>query len=77
MPATGVEEPCLVSVKVLPVTVLGSMSSENVASMLAVGATPVAAFAGETLATVGALLSILTVKVFAGDSRLPAVSVAK
>jgi hypothetical protein len=74
--ATGVEEPCLLSVKVPEVNVFGSISSEKVAVTLAVAATPLVLLAGLVLLTVGAGLPTVTVTESEAEEVLEAASVA-
>jgi hypothetical protein len=73
---TRAEEPCLVSVKVPIVSVLGSIPTEKVAVTLAVAATPLVLLAGLVLLTVGAGLPTVTVTESEAEEVLPAASVA-
>ena len=59
MAVTDWLEPCLSSVKVEPLMVVGSIASEKVASTLAVSVTSVVPSAGATPLTVGATVSAL------------------
>jgi hypothetical protein len=63
-------------VKVLVVSVLGSIASEKVASTLAVAATPVAPSAGATLLTVGAVASMVRLSALEAEEVFPAASLA-
>src|SRR5215217_4024907 len=69
--ATGSEEPCCVSVKLLKI-VAAFISSEKVASTLVFSATPIAAFTGVTPTTVGAVVSTVQVRLAGVGSVLPA-----
>ena len=64
------------SVNVWTVMLPGFISSKNVASKVAVRGTPVPPFVGETVPSVGAVLSTLTVTELEADEVLPCASVA-